>query len=134
MQVCSGDLRACETEAGIPTFTLNSWHAMIRWLPQQIWSSRRRLLTLIVCQATVYYHIWTERNDRKNGRSSTTFLAIFKKVREGHGSILLARRVHTYSTCGSSIANLAKICCSKLLASHWFFFFGHRITLLLKLI
>ncbi|KAF2544529.1 hypothetical protein F2Q70_00037053 [Brassica cretica] len=76
---------------GVPRTHFNSWQAMIGWLLQQRWSPRRRLLSLIVCQATVY-HIWRERNDKKHERSPTTPLAIFNKIDRVTKDILLARR------------------------------------------
>ncbi|KAF2542113.1 hypothetical protein F2Q68_00032399 [Brassica cretica] len=93
----------------IPRTHFNSWQAMIGWLLQQR-SPRRRLLSLIVCQATVY-RIWRERNDRKHGRSPTRPLAIFNKIDRVTKDILLAdgatRGVQPYSPCGSSIAKLS---------------------------
>ncbi|XP_018512880.1 uncharacterized protein LOC108871187 [Brassica rapa] len=76
---------------GAPRIFFTSGQAMIGWLVQQRWSPRRRLLSLIVCQATVY-HIWRERIDRKHGRPPSTPLAIFNKIDRVTKDILLARR------------------------------------------
>ena len=106
--ICSC-IAGLQWRSGIRWNSFNSWQAMIGWLLQQRWP-RRRLLSLIVCQATVY-RIWRERNDRKHGRSPTRPLAIFNKIDRVTKDILLAdgatRGVQPYSPCSSSIAKLS---------------------------